>query len=141
VPLFDPHRAIADLKHTVAIYPPAMKDAIVRHNLGSGEFTLVCLPKYVARGDVYNTVASVTRVLANLTQALYALNERYFINDKAIAKDSAEFRIGPRDFLVRATRLLCAPGSDVQELQRSLDTLKQLSNEVAQLAGNYRPRF
>jgi predicted nucleotidyltransferase len=141
IPLFDPDRVIANLKHTVAIYPPAMKEAIIRHNLNSAEFTLVCLPKYVARGDVYNAVACFTRVLANLTQVIYALNERYFINDKSIARDVAEFPICPRDYLTRASAILLLPEGTIQKLDRSTRSLIELLRELIALCGNYRSRF
>jgi hypothetical protein len=136
VPRHDPDRIIANLKHLVAIYPPAMKDAIVHQNLGSAEFTLLCLPKYVSRGARYNSIACFTRVLANLTQVIYALTEQYFITDKAIGTDAEAFRICPGTYLARANDLLCSA-----DLMRSLDSLKQLWNECVGLSGTYTPRF
>jgi predicted nucleotidyltransferase len=136
VPLHDPDCSIANLKHRVATYPPAMKETIVRDNLGSAEFTLLCLSKYVSRGDSYSSIACFTRVLANLTQVVYALNDRYFINDKAIGKDVEAFQICPRHFLARANDLLRSA-----DLMRSLESLKQLWNECVNLAGTYKPRF
>ncbi|CAN5408432.1 nucleotidyltransferase domain-containing protein [soil metagenome] len=141
VPLHDPHRVIADLKHTVAIYPPAMKQAIVRNNLGSAEFTLVCLPKYIAMADVYNSVACFARALANLTEAIYALNEKYFMSDKAISKEIAEFANCPHDYLARANAILASPGRTPDELERSMLAIREIWRETVELAGNYHPRF
>lgn len=141
VPLHDPHRVIAELKQTVAIYPPAMKDTIIRHSLSSAEFTLICLPKYVVMSDVYNTVACFTRIFANLTQAIYALNEKYFVSDKAVGADLIDFHICPRDYFRRAANLLVDPGRTKEQLEQSRDWIHQIWMESVQLYGKFQPRF
>jgi predicted nucleotidyltransferase len=141
VPLHDRHRTIADLKHLVALYPPALKESIIRDNLWSAEFTLMCLPKYVAMGNTYNCVACFTRILACLTQAIYAMNERYFMSDKAIAAEMPEFTRMPHAYLQRATEALAFPGRSTEELTRASAAISQLWREIVELDGNYQPRF
>ncbi|MEZ4718508.1 MAG: hypothetical protein R2851_20800 [Caldilineaceae bacterium] len=56
------------------------------------------LRDYAAKGDVYNTVGCLTRAATNLTQALFALNERYFIRDKQVMGTIAGFALRPADY-------------------------------------------
>ncbi|MBC8105330.1 MAG: nucleotidyltransferase domain-containing protein [Anaerolineae bacterium] len=141
VPLHDPNGVIANFKHTVAIFPPAMKQAIVRDALASAEFTLACMPKLVVAADVYNVVPCIARVLANLTHAIYALNERYFLSDKAIGADLVEFPVCPRDYFRRATNLLVDPGRTKEQLDQSRAWLRQIWLETIDLSGGHQLRF
>jgi len=80
IPLFDPDLLISGLKHQVEAYPPKLKQRIITDSLWSAEFTLLHARSFACQGDIYNTSGCITRVVSNLTQALFAMNERYFID-------------------------------------------------------------
>lgn len=142
IPLYDPVHHIARLKQAVAHYPPTLKARIVADHLWSAEFTLAHARAFAATGDVYNTVGCLTRIAANLTQALFALNEVYFFGDKQVMATLATFSLLPPDYVVRIEALLAAPGATRAEFDRTVDACQQLWADVVALTqGNYGPKF
>ena len=142
IPLYDPDGQIAELKRQVAVYPPKLKHKTVADTLWGAEFTLLHAQGFAAQGDVYNTVGCLTRAAANLTQALFALNERYFMRDKKVMESMAAFPLLPEGYTAQITRILACPGSTAEELVRSVSDLEQAWRGVAALAGKmYTPKF
>lgn len=142
IPLYDPDRRIARLKEEVTLYPPRLKARIIADHLWSAEFTLAHARTFAATGDVYNTVGCLTRTAANLTQALFALNEVYFISDKQVMATLATFSLLPPGYVVRLETLLAAPGATNTELDRTVAACSELwANVVALTQGSYQPKF
>lgn len=142
MPLYDPEQLIAKLKQQVAVYPPLLKQRVLADSLWSAEFTLGHARGFAAQGDIYNTVGCLTRVASNLTQALFALNERYFIRDKQVMAVVSKFPNRPSDYVPRIERILGQPGRAVQELTGSVADLEQLWYHVVSLPGvHYQPKF
>ena len=142
IPLYDPDGLLAELKRQVATYPPALKARIVADALWSAEFTLLHARGFAARGDVYNTAGCLTRVATNLTQALFALNERYFIRDKGVMDVLVTFPLLPAGYVAEVNRILACPGSTGDELTRSVRDLEQVWRSVVALPGvRYEPQF
>jgi predicted nucleotidyltransferase len=142
LPLFDPAGRIADLKRQVAVYPPALKARVVADALWSAEFTLIQARTFAAAGDVYNTVGCLTRVAAALTQALFALNEVYFMSDKKVLETIRGFSMVPPDYGEQIQALLAHPGQTVSELEHTVTALVDLWAKVMALAeGGYQPKF
>ncbi len=136
-PLYDPQKVIAHLKALVADYPPALKQKVVADSLWSVEFTLLHAPAFAERGDVYNSVGCLTRCATNLTQALFALNETYFLTDKRALRTIAGFALQPDRFGERLCAVLACPGGTAAELQNSVAAVKQLWAELSRLASDY----
>lgn len=142
LPLWDPTDVIATLKTQVAIYPPALKAKLVGDHLWSAEFTLLHARTFAAQGDIYNTVGCLTRAAANLTQALFALNERYFQRDKQVMATITSFAIVPSDYANQLGQILAHPGDTPSALSNSVDKFAELWSAVVQLAGTlYQPKF
>ena len=142
IPLYDPDGQIARLKRQVTAYPPKLKQQIVADTLWNAEFTLLHAQGFAAQGDVYNTVGCLTRAAGKLTQALFALNERYFIRDKQVMKTMAAFSFLPEGYITQVNQILARPGSTPGELVRAVSDLGQAWRSVAALAGDrYQPKF
>jgi predicted nucleotidyltransferase len=142
VPLFDPHERIAELKRLVATYPPKLKEKTVGDFLWSAEFTLLHARSFAAAGDVYNTAGCLTRVASNLTQVLFALNERYFISDKKAVEELSGFPLLPPGYVVKLCGILAHPGETPQELGQAVADLQAVwQSVVARTGGTYRPKF
>ena len=77
----------------------------------TAEFTLLHARGFAAQGDIYSTVGCLTRVVSNITQALFALNERYFIRDKKVLDTVAKFPHLPSGYIRQINRILACPGS------------------------------
>jgi predicted nucleotidyltransferase len=142
IPLYDPELLIAKLKRRVEVYPPKLKQKIITDSLWAAEFTLLHAHSFAAQGDIYNTVGCLTRVVSNITQALFALNERYFIRDKHVLETVAEFSNLPAGYIARINHILACPGSTVPELTGSVSDLEQAWHSVVSLHGvDYEPEF
>jgi predicted nucleotidyltransferase len=142
IPLHDPSRRIADLKQKVANYPSALKQRIVGDSLWAAEFTLKHAHKFAARADVYNTVGCLTRVASTLTQALFALNEVYFMTDKNAMDTVANFKIAPPAHAEQIRALLATPGRTASDLRRTVADCETAWARVVALVGDlYVPKF
>ena len=142
IPLFDPDHLIEKLKQQVQIYPAKLKHQVVAGTLWGAEFTLSHARAFAAKGDVYNTAGCLTRIASNLTQALFALNERYFISDKRVMETIASFPKLPAGYTEQIQNVLAHPGSTAQELIQSIEQITQIWREVVSLADQlYQPKF
>lgn len=120
VPLFDPKGLIADLKKLTRPYPSALKSALIKRNLWEAGFALDTSRKSASRGDVFHVSGSLFRCAACLTQVLFALNERYYLNEKGAAKVAAMLPLVPPDFVQTVEAVLAQPGGSPSELEDSL---------------------
>jgi hypothetical protein len=92
--------------------------------------------------DVYIAAGCMTRVAQFLVQALFALNEEYFVSDKYAGRLIEQFALRPRDFTERLPRVLSNPGADAAAVTKSAELLTALFRDAVELtAGSYRPRF
>jgi hypothetical protein len=142
VPLYDPQGMLSDLKQQVAVYPPLLKQRILSDCLWAAEFTLLHAHNFAAQADVYNTAGCLSRAAANLNQALFALNERYFLRDKQIMPTIAGFSRLPEEYAARLSQILACPGADAPALSRAVHSLQELWQAVVDLTGGfYQPKF
>jgi predicted nucleotidyltransferase len=142
IPLFDPALHIAGLKQQVRIYPPELKRSIVANSLWGAEFTLLFARDYAAQGDVYNAVGCLTRVLSGLTQALFAMNEKYYIGDKKVMETVAAFKIVPPGYTGQVKHILASPGGTAAQLSHTIDSLELIWQRVTGLASEFcQPAF
>lgn len=141
IPLYDPAGVIAELKRSVQVYPPELKRRVTADSLWSAEFTLLHARGFAAQGDVYNTTGCITRVAANLIQALFALNETYFLRDKQVMQTLARFPILPPNYVDQVNRILACPGNTTLQLMDSVSAMHTVWLGVVSLAGGYQPQF
>jgi hypothetical protein len=142
IALHDPQLLISRLKQRVGKYPPLLKQKVMADSLWAAEFTLLHARGFAAQGDIYNTVGCLTRTSSNLTQALFALNERYFLRDKRVLETVAGFAQLPDGYIQLINRILSCPGSSVQDLNRSVSDLQQAWRMVVSLPNvEYQPMF
>jgi hypothetical protein len=134
-PLYDPETVIAPLKQMVAVYPEAVKRRQLSGWLWGAGFTLKGVKHAPERGEAYLTTGYLTRSATEMIQALYALNETWFMNDKYIYRDVAEFRIAPPDFMARIDDLSSGPLTP-GDLRRRVDVAHALHAELLALAGD-----
>jgi NifB/MoaA-like Fe-S oxidoreductase len=75
-------------------------------------------------------------------QALFALNERYFIRDKKVLEVVARFPNLPDGYILQINHILACPGSTVQELTKTVSDLERVWQSVVLLPGvHYEPKF
>jgi predicted nucleotidyltransferase len=92
-PLHDPHGAIAGLRSATSPYPAPLREALIRRFLWEIPFSIENAELAVSRGEQTHITGCTYRALACLAQVLFALNERYLINEKAALPEAAGFTL------------------------------------------------
>jgi hypothetical protein len=133
-PLIDPGNAISALRVLVNNYPPAMKRALIEKYLFDARFTLDLARKPALRGDVFEVAGCLFRVIAALVQVLFAVNERYFLNEKGALTAISGFPNVPHQFGRQAVALLARAGETPDRLLTSLERAAKMLTSVEELA-------
>lgn len=124
--LHDPKGLLRELKSAVAIYPPKLKRAIIEKYLWEAGFSLEIARKSAARGEASYVSGCLFRGVACMVQALFAFNERYFINEKGSVIAADSFAVRPEGIGKAAAELLGCPGRDAETLTQSLSRYEAL---------------
>ncbi|MBI1257271.1 MAG: DNA polymerase subunit beta [Chloroflexi bacterium] len=131
-PLFERDDRLQKLKARTMPYPPLLKQAMIRRLWEAG-FSLENAHKPATRADVTQVVGFLYRATATMTQTLFALNERYCINEKGAVAQVETFRLHPAEFQQRIGVLLGAAGSNTEMLKQSVAGMEALLSEVQAL--------
>lgn len=127
--LCDPQGKLAALKAKTQPYPPALKRALTGMAWEAG-FSLSMLPKAIARGDGALLAGHAFRAIMCMTQALFALNEQYCLNEKGAVQLVTTFPLCPLHYAERVNEAIGLLG--VQPAHAH-DILDQLNAKVQQL--------
>ncbi|MCK1361923.1 nucleotidyltransferase domain-containing protein [Bradyrhizobium sp. 199] len=92
-PLRDPNGLIARLKSIALPYPPPLRAALVRRFQWEISFGVENAELAVARGEQTHVAGCLYRSLACIAQVLFALNERYLINEKGALQEAARLPV------------------------------------------------
>ena len=133
-PCFDPHGVLRGLKERVRSYPPRLKEALIRKYGYDARFMLELARKPAKRGDVFHVSGCLFRCAAALIQVLFALNERYFMNEKGSLVLTDSFSKRPPDFSIRVGALLSHPGDRSELLTDSVESMETLLEEVLEIS-------
>lgn len=134
--LFDPRGRLAELAGRVVPYPEPLRAAVVQELLWSVDFGVDAFArKLAARGDVYGTAGCLSRFAHQLVLVLFALNQRYLVNEKTALEEIEGFPLAPVDFRSRIEELLAAPGRSPEALAAAVGRLETLFQETVGLAG------
>jgi predicted nucleotidyltransferase len=134
VALYDPDRALADLKALVGEYPEALRGALVEKHLFDAGFELAIADKPAARGDVMCVAGCVFRAAGFMTLVLYALNRRWFINEKGALAESRRFALLPARYHTTIEQVLAGPGREPAELADAIARLQDLLGDLTALS-------
>lgn len=88
-PLHDPQGLIARLKSIALPYPHPLREALIRRFQWEILFGIENAELAAARAERTHVTGSLYRSLACTAQVLFALNERYLINEKGALQESA----------------------------------------------------
>ncbi len=125
-PLYHLEDVLTELKALTAEYPPKLKQAIIEKYLWEADFALGMARKPAERSDVFYVTGCLFRCAACLVQVLFALNERYFINEKESVKAVDSFALRPEGFGETVSTMLAQPGSDAAQLGASIEQFEKL---------------
>jgi predicted nucleotidyltransferase len=134
-PLYQRDDTLARLKARTTPYPPLLRQALLQ-SLWEAHFSLENARKPAQRGDVTQVIGCLYRAAAVMAQALFALNERYCINEKGAALEVESFPQHPTNFHQRIAAVLGAAGQIPDNLSQSVTSLETLLSEVNTLCAN-----
>ena len=135
-PLFTTSGTIAELKSMVREYPEKFRTAAVTKHLFDAEFEISICAKPVERADVMYVAGCLFRAAGFMTFVLYALNRRFFLNEKGAIAESRQFAIKPARFHDTVASVLGNVGTTPAELAASVASFQRLAAELRQLAAN-----
>jgi hypothetical protein len=67
-------------------------------------------------------------------QVLFALNKRYFVNEKGSVKATSSFPLRPDEFEETVSSVLAAPGEDPAQLRASVRRLEELVQTAREMS-------
>jgi predicted nucleotidyltransferase len=127
--LYDPDGALAALQALTAEYPPALQRWLIDKHLFEAQFSVDISRKAAQRGDVFYVTGCLFRSIACLVQVLFALNRRYFLNEKGAVAAIDAFPLRPADFSAVVADVLSHTGAGltgVERLAAVVTTVRQL---------------
>jgi len=136
-PLHDPRALIARLKSIALPYPRSLRDALIRRFQWEVLFGIENAELAIARDERTHIAGCIYRSLACVAQVLFALNERYLVNEKGAMLEAAHLPLTIPHLAEQAKevwRLIgdgaLAPACDVlREIDRQLQALTQSSGK------------
>lgn len=132
-PLHDPQDTLGSFKRLAKDYPPRLKRALIRNQLWEARFALDTCRRSAARGDTFYVAGSLFRCAAALVQSLFALNERYLINEKGAVKAVDSLPLRPTDFTETVDGVLARPGESPEQLEGSVRRFETVCGETQKL--------
>jgi Domain of unknown function (DUF4037) len=96
--LHDPDGVLAERKARTSPYPQALGRAIVRRYLWEAGFAVQTATGAARRGDLAYVSGCLFRAVACLVQVLFAVNGRWFVNEKGSVAEAAEPPCTPPGF-------------------------------------------
>ncbi len=135
-PLYDPQSKVARLKKMVDEYPPALRRALCEKHLFDAGFELGIADKPAARGDAFYVSGCLFRATGFMLLVLYALNRRFFINEKGAFSESRGFAIVPPGFHDEAGAVLSSVGAEPDALRESVARMRSVFEVVQRVVAD-----
>jgi predicted nucleotidyltransferase len=128
----EPIDNLKSLLYSKEEYPPLMRVSMIKKFLWEAEFSLACGRKAAFKGDVNYIMGSVFRAVCSWVQVLYALNNRYLMNEKGALKWVSSLKHKPNGMeeRVKLSYKLFAEG-DAKEGYQILDGLLSEIEDLA----------
>jgi predicted nucleotidyltransferase len=133
-------KALAELKSLVREYPDKFRTAAVIKHLFDAEFEISIAAKPAERADVMYVAGCLFRAAGFMTLVLYALNRRFFLNEKGALAESRGFVLKPSRFHQTVARVLASVGTTKAQMAASVVSFQSLTAELRQLAASEQAR-
>lgn len=133
----DPYHILHKLKGHTKSYPLTLKRAILEHFWPK---SLLWIDNFhylsaIERMDIVYTSGIVNQTIQNMTQVLFALNEKYFGGDKKLELQWRKLSFCPAALLNNVETLLTVR-RDVKHLKHQREILKEVAVEIETEMGN-----
>jgi hypothetical protein len=98
------------------------------------EFEISIAAKPAARADVMYVAGCLFRAAGFMTLVLYALNRKFFLNEKGAFAESRQFTIKPARFHDTVAKILGNIGHTPAELSASVEGFQSIALEMRAIA-------
>lgn len=134
-PLEDAHRVVAGWKARLAVYPAPLQKALIDKHLGSLRYWRhdYHYANKAQRGDLVFLAGLSVKLVHDIIQVLFALNESYYVGDGYNLTHLARLPQQPSDLANRLQAILYPPPSAAM-FEEQRNGLLALIDEVDQLA-------
>lgn len=132
VPLRDPNGTIAALKSMTSPYPQPLRQALIRRFQWEILFSIENAELAAAREEQSHVAACAYRALACIAQVLFALNERYLINEKGALQEAAELPLTIPDLMEEVAAIWRRIGN--KSFATALAHLRRLERDLESVA-------
>jgi predicted nucleotidyltransferase len=133
--LVDRQGGFAALQTRTVPYPPRLRETVIQRNLWEAQFALDNAAKAAPRGDTFYVSGCLFRCAACVVQAVFAVNGRYFLNEKRSIAIAAALRIRPERFADTITDVLAATGRTPDALEQDLTRMAALVRATRTICG------
>jgi predicted nucleotidyltransferase len=133
-PLYDSAGTVARFKSMVSEYPEKFRTAAASKHLFDAEFEISIAAKPAERIDVMYVAGCLFRAAGFMTSVLYALNRKFFLNEKGAWAESRGFAVKPARFHDTVASVLGNVGTTSAQLAASVGSFQSLAAEMRQLA-------
>jgi predicted nucleotidyltransferase len=130
--LHDEGGVLAALKAKTTPYPSPLRESLIRQFQWEVLFAIENAEIAAARSEQTHIAGCAYRALACLAQVLFALNERYLINEKGALQEATAFARTLPDLNGRIARIWHAIGDE--RFDTALSILRDLERELRALA-------
>jgi hypothetical protein len=130
-PLHDPQGAVAGLKSRALPYPAALREALVRRFQWEILFSIENAELAASRLEQTHVAGCVYRTLACVAQVLFALNERYLINEKGALEEAESLPLALPELTDRAADIWQFVGDG--DFETALAILREMQQELKAL--------
>ncbi|MGH7925121.1 MAG: nucleotidyltransferase domain-containing protein [Candidatus Binatus sp.] len=131
--LFDRTGTIAELKSRATDYPEKLRTAAITKHLFDAEFEIMIAAKPAERADTMYVAGCLFRAAGFMTFVLYALNRKFFLNEKGAFAESRGFAIKPPHFHDTVASVLGNVGTTSAQLAASVASFQSLAAELRHL--------
>ncbi|KIL40067.1 DNA polymerase subunit beta [Gordoniibacillus kamchatkensis] len=133
--LWDAQGAVQELKAKTSPYSPALKKAVIAKFLWEASFSLIFARKSVLRKDAYHAAGCCFRSVSCLNQALFALNECYWMNETGAMDIIGSFAALPHRYTERVNEVFTRISAEPEAITEAVSLLQHIVREVEQIAG------
>lgn len=131
----DPFGLVAAWQARLTPYPRTLQRAIIHKHVGSLNYwrSDYHYRNKVERGDVVFLAGIATRLVHDMLQVLFAINETYYVGDGNNLHYAATFAVQPEAFAERVTAILYPPQAE-KGLAAQYETIVNLIDDIVSLA-------
>lgn len=135
--LYDPTGAFGRLKEQVLEYPPKLQTFLIQDFNWQIDVALASGEKSASRGETYYLAGALFECASCLVQMLFALNQKFFMNEKGSVDLVETFSLKPEKFAARVHTMLGSLGTTAAELQERLEGFYKLADETKELCKDF----